>query len=134
MSEKEWKTLCMVLRGAPRTKKNSSRIVVNKATGRAMVMPSKEYKEYEELCGWSIPAWARALKIDEPVNLKCVYYMPTRRRVDLVNLLSATCDILVKYGVLADDNSNIVASHDGCRVEYSKENPRVEIEIRKKEG
>lgn len=121
-----------ILRGAPRTKKNSSRIVVNKATGRAMVLPSKEYKEYEELCGWSIPAWLR-MKIDEPVNLKCVYYMPTRRRVDLTNLLAATCDILVKYTVLADDNCSIVASHDGCRVEYDKTNPRVEITIEKKE-
>jgi Holliday junction resolvase RusA-like endonuclease len=55
--------------------------------------------------------------------------MPTRHRVDLVNLLEATCDILVDAGILADDNSNIVAAHDGSRVEYDKYNPRVEITI-----
>ena len=55
--------------------------------------------------------------------------MPTRHRVDLVNLLEATCDILVECGLLADDNSKIVVSHDGSRVEYDKYNPRVEIEI-----
>ena len=55
--------------------------------------------------------------------------MPDRRRVDLVNLLEATCDILVKAGVLDDDRATIVAGHDGSRVKYSKECPRTEIEI-----
>ena len=55
--------------------------------------------------------------------------MPTKHRVDLVNLLEATCDILVKVNVLEDDNSNIIISHDGSRVLYDKDNPRVEIEI-----
>lgn len=122
----------MVLRGAPRTKKNSSRIVANKATGRAMVIPSQQYKDYEEQCGWQLNP-VRGMKIDVPVNLKCEYYMPTKRKVDLTNLLAATCDILVHYGVLADDNCSIVASHDGSRVLYSKDNPRVDITIEKKE-
>jgi Holliday junction resolvase RusA-like endonuclease len=55
--------------------------------------------------------------------------MPTHRRCDLVNLQESTLDVLVKYGILADDNSNIVVSMDGSRVLYSKENPRTEIEI-----
>jgi Holliday junction resolvase RusA-like endonuclease len=49
--------------------------------------------------------------------------------VDLVNLVEATCDILVDAGVLVDDNSGIVTSHDGSRVLYDKTDPRVEIEI-----
>lgn len=75
-----------------------------------------------------IPGLARK-SINQPVNLKCVYYMQTRRRVDLLNLLEATCDILVDAGVLEDDNCKIVVSHDGSRVLYDKSNPRVEIEI-----
>lgn len=55
--------------------------------------------------------------------------MPTRHRVDLVNLLEATSDILVKASVIEDDNVNIVKSHDGTRVLYDKETPRVEVEI-----
>jgi Holliday junction resolvase RusA-like endonuclease len=55
--------------------------------------------------------------------------MPTKRRCDVVNMLEATLDILVKYGVLADDNSNIVVSMDGSRVLYDKENSRTEVEI-----
>lgn len=67
--------------------------------------------------------------IDYPIELSCKFYMPTHRRVDVVNLLQAVCDILVKYGVIADDNSNIVASFDGTRVLYDKENSRTEITI-----
>lgn len=118
-----------VLPGNPVTKKNSQRIIT--VCGRPKIVPSKQYKAYEEMCGWNLPARLKAAKIAYLVNLKCVYYMQTHRRVDLVNLLEATCDILVKYGVLEDDNCNIVVSHDGSRVEYDKENPRVEIEIRR---
>ena len=55
--------------------------------------------------------------------------MQTRRRVDLLNLLEATLDILVDARILEDDNSNIVGGHDGSRVLYDKENPRTEIFI-----
>jgi Holliday junction resolvase RusA-like endonuclease len=55
--------------------------------------------------------------------------MPTHRRVDLTNLLEALNDILVKYGVIEDDNSNVVVSVDGSRVLYDKENARTEVEI-----
>lgn len=60
--------------------------------------------------------------------------MPTKHRVDLVNLLEATCDVLVKADVLEDDNSKIVASHDGSRVLYDKANPRAEIYIERCEN
>ena len=56
--------------------------------------------------------------------------MPTRRIVDLTNLEEAIDDILVKYGVLKDDNSRILVSHDGSRVLYDKDNPRTEVTIR----
>lgn len=71
----------------------------------------------------------KGLNINEPVTVRCMYYMPTRRRVDLVNLLEATHDLLVKYEVLADDNCGIIYSVDGSRVLYDKENPRTEVEI-----
>ena len=109
----------------PRTKKNSQRIVMVK--GRPMVLPSREYKEYEKACAPFIPR--QKVPISEAVNVKCIYYMPTRRRVDLTNLLEATADLLVTYGVLADDNRNVMYAVDGSRVFYDKEHPRCEIEI-----
>jgi Holliday junction resolvase RusA-like endonuclease len=55
--------------------------------------------------------------------------MPTKRRVDLTNLLNSTLDLLVQYGIILDDNRNIVYSVDGSRVLYDKAFPRTEIEI-----
>lgn len=98
-----------------------------------MVIPSPQYRQYEKDCLWQIPPKAKQ-SIDIPVNVQCVYYMPTRRRVDLVNLLEATMDILVAAGVLADDNCRIVAAHDGSRVDHDKNNPRVEITINSYHG
>lgn len=49
--------------------------------------------------------------------------------MDITNLLGATDDILVAHGILADDNRDIVAAHDGSRVYYDKAHPRVEITI-----
>ena len=37
--------------------------------------------------------------------------------------------MLVKAGVLEDDNRNIIAAHDGSRVYWDKEHPRIEIWI-----
>ena len=119
--------MVIVIKGRPITKKNSSQIVINQKTGRPYIIPSKQYKQYEKDAGWQISC--KGINRDYPVNVKCLYYMPTRHKVDLCNLLEATCDILVKYKVLADDNFNIVAGHDGSRVLYDKDNPRCEIEI-----
>lgn len=109
----------------PITKKNHQRILKNRATGRPFVAQSKRYKQYEHECA----VYLKPLNINYPINLKALYYMRTRRKVDKTNLESALCDVLVKAGVLADDNSRIVVSTDGSRVLYDKENPRTEIYI-----
>ena len=111
----------------PRTKKNSSRIVTNPKTGKPFLIPSKEYKEYERDAGYYING--KGLRIDYPVNVKCVFYRKDRRRCDLPNLLNAICDFLVHYEVFADDNYNVIASMDGSRVYIDKENPRTDVEI-----
>ena len=120
----------LTLYGDPRTKKNSMRLIGTRS-GKPRVLPSKAFADYETSCLWQIRS--PPSPISARVNVRCVYYMKTRRRVDLANLIEATTDILVKAGVLADDNSKIVAGHDGSRVEYNKSNPRVEIEIEKME-
>lgn len=113
----------------PVTKKNHGNIVMIK--GRPIMLPSKPYQEYEKKCKQYMPLCDT---IDYPINLKCTYYMETRRKCDITNLLQATCDILVKYKIIEDDNYSIIASIDGTSVHYDKENPRTEIEITKKEN
>lgn len=124
----------LTLYGNPVTKKNSQRILYKLTKfGRKtpFIAPSKAYVDYETDC-------LRQIKkprspISARVNVRCVYYMKTARRVDLANLIEATTDILVKARVLEDDNSKIVAAHDGSRVELDREKPRVEIWIEEME-
>ena len=114
---------------APISKKNSQQILTNKATGRPFIMPSKKYKDYEKAASKYIPRLRQPTPIDQPVNIKCLFYMPTRRRVDLTNLLEAIDDVMVKAGLLEDDNYTVIESHDGSRVLYDKDNPRTEVFI-----
>lgn len=113
----------LLIGGQPIPKKNNMRILYT-PQGRPLVAASKRFGDYQKQAG----QYTR-LKISQPCNIACRFFRGDRRRVDLVNLLQAVDDVLTHYGVLADDNCNIVAAHDGSRVAYSKENPRTEITI-----
>lgn len=113
---------------APISKKNSQRIMINRTTGKPFIMPSAAYKDYEREAALFIP---RGVLINTPVNVQCRFFMPTRRKCDLTNLLEAIDDVMVKAGLLADDNYTVIESHDGSRVFYDKDNPRTEIHITK---
>lgn len=124
---KNGKILKIVIKVPPRTKKNSGRIIKNKKTNKQFLLPSEQYEQYEKDCGLFISP--KFVNIEIPLNIKCYYYMDTKRIVDKTNLESAIMDILVYYKVIKDDNSKIVVSTDGSRVRYDKENPRTEIYI-----
>ena len=113
--------------GNPVTKKNSQRII-RLGNGRTIIKPSAQYDAYENQAAYFIQPKPEA-PIDYPVNCRYTYFMETRRKVDALNLCEATDDILVLCGVLKDDNRDVVAAHDGTRVYYDKEYPRVEILI-----
>ena len=107
----------------PVTKKNHQQIV--KVKGRYIVIPSKQYNEYEKTTKKFIPD----AEISERINVKALYYMPTKRRVDLTNLNEALHDCMVKHKCIPDDNSNIIFGTDGSRVLYDKDFPRTEVYI-----
>lgn len=126
----------------PRTKKNNQEIMFNsklkngffkktayglKYVGVPFISQNNRYKQYEHDAGWFLKKLPEP--ISEPVNVKCVFYRDSERKVDLNNLLEAITDILVRYKVILDDNYRIVAGHDGSRVLVDKDNPRTEIEI-----
>lgn len=110
---------------APVTKKNSQRIARFGSGYR--ILPSAAYQRYEEDALKLL--LRRHPTVKWPVEVTALFYMPTRRRVDLTNLLEALDDVLVKARILDDDNSRIIASHDGSRVLYDKANPRTEVTI-----
>lgn len=71
--------------------------------------------------GWRFP-------IAYPINVAVVVTVSDGRRRDLINMLHGVFDSLVKARILADDNYNIVASHDGSKVIVG-ENDATEITI-----
>ena len=117
----------------PVTKKNSGQIIT--AGGFPRMIPSKQYLQFEKDCQ---PYFKQVLnqigQIDYPINLQAVFYVETKRRIDLPNLLNAVDDAMVKSELILDDNRDIIASHDGSRVYHDKFNPRIEIEITKQEN
>lgn len=125
------------IQGDPRTKKNSLMIAGKgrrcPACGKPekqWVRQSKAHDEFAKAAKWQLRPVPME-PIDSLVNVRCLFYMKTRRIVDGLNLLATIDDLLVSAGILADDNSRIVAGHDGSRVLYDPINPRVEITITK---
>lgn len=120
------KMIKLIIPVKPRTKKNSQQIM--KAGNKRWIGPSKAAMEFARRCAWWIKPQYK-LKISVPVNVRVRFFVESRRRVDLTNLLESIDDVLVRYEVLADDNANIIAGHDGSRVYVDKVQPRLEIEI-----
>lgn len=94
------------------------------------IRQGKAHDNFAEMAKWQLRPRPRK-PIECPVNVKCLFYMATRRKVDSLNLLATIDDLLVEVGILKDDNSRIVVAHDGSRVLYDPDNPRTEITITK---
>ena len=121
------KPLSLTIYGAPRTKKTSQQII--KVGGHPRLVQSKAYRDYEKDAIRQIEEAHKTWHIDYPCEVKCIFYRPSKIRVDLTNLLEAIDDILVKAGVLQDDNWKIIVSHDGSRVKFDPACPRTEVFI-----
>lgn len=112
----------------PATKKNSGQIINIK--GRLLMLPSKQYLAFEKAClPYLNQVKDTAGVINYPVNVECTFFVETKRKIDLPNLLNAIDDAMVKSGLIIDDNRDIIAGHDNSRVYHDKFNPRVEIKI-----
>lgn len=117
----------------PRTKKNHQQIKYNKRTGKRFISTSREYKSYVAETSFilnQIKVKNNLKKpITGPVNVKAIYYMASRRIVDISNLHECLHDVLVHAGILLDDSCRVIIGTDGSRVRYDKANPRTEVMI-----
>lgn len=117
---------------APRTKKNHSQLVTLK-TGRQVLLPSKQYKQFEkEIIKWVNLNYPNIEPISDKVNMCCKFYKDKDSKADLVGYLQAIQDALVKAGMLEDDNHRIIATTDGSEILLDRNNPRIEVTITKK--
>ena len=121
----------------PKTKKNSHRIA---GCGKRCPVCGKYAKQFvrngDRTTEYAFSA-AQYLRpkpkqpLDEPIHIVYRLYTQTHHRKDDLNLFEALDDILVKEGILKDDDTKTIRSRDGSRVLYDKENPRTEIYIYK---
>lgn len=125
-------TINFTINVKPRTKKNHMQLVTLK-TGRQMLIPSKAYKQFEKeaLKNLMISELPKYIPISEPINLKCIFYKDKDYKSDLAGYIQAIQDVLVKAKIISDDNHKIIVSTDGSKVQLDRNNPRIEIEIRK---
>jgi Holliday junction resolvase RusA-like endonuclease len=123
----EFSFVRFVIEGCPRTKKNHLRRV--RRGGRTFSVQSEAFEAWAE---GAVPQLIRQKTkqrlqpIAVTVNLRALVYRE-RNHGDLVNFLSAICDVLQVAGVVVNDR--LIVGHDGSRPLLDKKNPRVEIEL-----
>lgn len=91
------------------SKKNSKSAFYNKYLGRSIIVSSKKFHEWHKTA-------LNCLLSDRttPITLSSTQLIilhisaPTRRKYDLTNKAESVMDLLVDYGLLEDDNSDIV--------------------------
>lgn len=101
----------ITLEGIIPSKKNSKRIV---GRGKRMfIISSKNYLEWErEKVGDILEQLDEINAITTPIRLAISFSSATKRKWDLSNKVESIQDLLVKVGVLEDDNWSIVQELD----------------------
>jgi Holliday junction resolvase RusA-like endonuclease len=126
--------LKLTLYGQPYIKKNNQRTIWHKTLKRTIVVYPAAYTAWRKdalmqlgLCRNGY--WQKKIDkpIDFPIIMKAHFYNKTKHRRDLSAMYEGIQDILVEAGILEDDNCNIIIGHDGSRMFYDKENPRIEL-------
>jgi Holliday junction resolvase RusA-like endonuclease len=123
--------LRLVIEGAPRTKKNSQRILRGRG-GRPFVAQSKQHDAWANAAVLQLRSatrrqgWPFTLPIVAPVNVRALVYR-ARAVGDLLNYLAAVSDALEAAGVVQDDK--LCVSWDGSRLLKDAARPRIEITL-----
>lgn len=86
--------------------------------------PSKKYKEWLAAC-----PDLKAVHIGEAVHVVYVFAFPDARTRDMENYVKACSDLLVKKGVLDDDNWKVINRVTLGNVGIDRKNPKVDISI-----
>lgn len=119
--------LHLTVRGIPRTKKNSGRIVPRGACH--IMLPSEAWSAW---CALVAPQLQAAMQgaglapIERPMNCRAVFYREADRG-DAVGFYQGLADVLEHGGVVANDRW--IVSWDGSRLSKDKHNPRVELTL-----
>lgn len=108
----------------PRTKKNHGQII--QVRGRPVMLPSPEYRAWEDGCARASLYDRTAPAITYPVNCEARIYRD-RNTGDAVGYYQAIADCLEHLGVVQNDR--LIVSWDGTRLLKDDACPRVEITL-----
>ena len=86
---------------------------------------SKQYKNWLAKC----PILTESIKGE--VSIVYNMYLPDKRKRDLSNYIKAPEDYICSMGVIDDDNHNVIKKFEVRYCGIDRENPRIEIEIKK---
>lgn len=120
--------------GAPRSKKNSQRII--RVRGVPRIVQSKQACGWEEMAVLQLRSqWNRCTRgmadgaqpLAGNVNLRAIVYRDRAGRADLLNFLAAVSDAIEGAGIVANDDQ--IGGLDGSRMMIDRKNPRVEITL-----
>ncbi len=123
---RQWR---FTLKGAPRTKKTSNRLVPAKGNRRAVILPSAAFTAWNRIAQMELAkvrAASSGFPIETNVNIRAWFYRDAERG-DACNFYAALADALQEGRILLDDKYAV--SWDGSRILLDKENPRVEVWI-----
>ncbi len=114
-----------IIRGAPRTKKTSNRVV--RAGAFTKVLPSAAYVSYERAAVPQLRAQHCGMPVyREPVHVRATFYRE-KNLGDWTGYAQALGDILEAAGIV--ENDRLIAHWDGTRLLKDAANPRVEFEV-----
>jgi len=113
----------LVVRGRIPSKKNNR---VNTKSGRSF--PSAKYREWEYVAMVQLRGYNH-LRIEKVTRIQLEFAWPDNRKADLTNKAESVMDMLVKIGILKDDNWKVVPELHLKSLGVNKEDPGVEIWI-----
>ena len=110
------------------SKKNQKQIVYVK--GRPLILPSKAHEAWHKDALQQLRfAQIKPLKLQDIQIIICTIYPPTMRKYDLSNKFESIADLLVDYGLLEDDNADILSKVLLFSGGKDATNPRAEVVI-----
>lgn len=127
----------IVIPGKIPSKKNSKRMVMNRATGRMFPISSKAFMAWHEEVMLIMSSEKNKLSAAHrnhiPIRVPCVvkvaFYAHDARLFDLTNKAESVMDLLVDAGFLSDDNISVVRNLEIAFMGIDRKNPRAEVKI-----
>lgn len=106
-------------------KKNSKQIFTNRSTGKPFITASKRYKEWESTELQNLEK--HNLQIISPCRMTLTFFPPNRRAYDMGNKRESIQDLLVKAGILEEDNFKILQQSTDSVKPVNKDKPGVHV-------